>query len=327
MHNRYSFNEVAFSEWLESVRKDVECAFGILKIRFRFLRGFVVYHDPFIIENAFKTAAMLHNMLLEWDGLDDYNWENTDPDGNIDDDEVQLPIVVNDDALFNNEPTINLIQGNNRRNVYVPYMPGNYDLIREAIMIHWNHEYNLGRAKWPQRFNDNLKNLFPTQRNLIVSRLNEEYERVLYVQASTLRALDTTTNIYSLMIGDGLFSRRSYDVGDHIADYNGELINAEERELRDRRGHGGYMLHINRTTFIDCYNNCMNFRCKASKANSSFNIANQGRGAISNATMIFSNNSNGIHRVRLEAKIYIPMHNEIITIYSRLNTSRPITTR
>lgn len=30
MHNRYGFSEVAFSEWLESVRKDVECAFGIL---------------------------------------------------------------------------------------------------------------------------------------------------------------------------------------------------------------------------------------------------------------------------------------------------------
>ena len=26
------------------------------------------------------------------------------------------------------------------------------------------------------------------------------------------------------MIGDGLFSRRAYDVGDHIADYNGDLI-------------------------------------------------------------------------------------------------------
>jgi len=42
--------EVVFSEWLESVRKDV--------------RGFVVYQDADIIENAFKTAAMLHNMLI-----------------------------------------------------------------------------------------------------------------------------------------------------------------------------------------------------------------------------------------------------------------------
>ncbi len=161
-------------------------------------------------------------MLLEWDGLDDFNWENTDPDGNIDDEDVNLPLNIDDEELFNNEPTLYINQRNVRRNNYVKYMPGNYDLIREAIVIHWNHEYNHGRVKWPNRFKDNMKTIFPTQRHLIVARLNEEYERVLYVQASTLRALDNTTNIYSIMIGDGLFSRRSYEVGDHIADYNGE---------------------------------------------------------------------------------------------------------
>ena len=83
MHNRYGFPEVAFSEWLESVRKDVECAFVILKIRFRFLRGFVLYQEPETIEAAFKTAAMLHNMLLDWDELNDFQWENIDPDGNL----------------------------------------------------------------------------------------------------------------------------------------------------------------------------------------------------------------------------------------------------
>ena len=58
-YKRYGFPEVVFSEWLESVRKDVECAFGILKIRFRFLRGFVVYHDANTIENAFKVQSNL----------------------------------------------------------------------------------------------------------------------------------------------------------------------------------------------------------------------------------------------------------------------------
>ena len=71
MHNRFAFPEVVFSEWLESVRKDVECAFGILKIRFRFLRNPVVYQEADLISNAFKTACMLHNMLLEYDGEGD----------------------------------------------------------------------------------------------------------------------------------------------------------------------------------------------------------------------------------------------------------------
>jgi hypothetical protein len=98
MHNRYGFPEVVFSEWLESVRKDVECAFGILKIRFRFLRGFVVYHDATTIENAFKTAAMLHNMLLEWDQLDDFSWDNIDPDGDLQDDELIVTNAVVQDV-------------------------------------------------------------------------------------------------------------------------------------------------------------------------------------------------------------------------------------
>jgi hypothetical protein len=40
-----------------------------------------VDHDAITIENALKTAAMLHNMLLEWDQLDDFSWDNIDPDG------------------------------------------------------------------------------------------------------------------------------------------------------------------------------------------------------------------------------------------------------
>ena len=33
-----TYPEIRFSEWLESMRKDVECAFGILKGRFTILR-------------------------------------------------------------------------------------------------------------------------------------------------------------------------------------------------------------------------------------------------------------------------------------------------
>lgn len=138
MHNRYGFPEVAFSEWLESVRKDVECAFGILKIRFRFLRGFVLYQKPEIIENAFKTAAMLHNMLLEWDGLNDFHWENINPDGDMEDDDLPEPVV-------NVEPLGEIIPLHVPVVVrYVPYMKGNYHLTREAIKDHFTVRYNEG---------------------------------------------------------------------------------------------------------------------------------------------------------------------------------------
>jgi len=151
MHNRYGFPEVVFSKWLESVRIDVECAFGILKIRFRFLRGFVVYHDANTIENAFKTAAMLHNMLLEWDGLDDFCWDNIHPDGELQEDELIVPniaivqlrnVVVqpNDDVAIVQVP----LDFHYHLPTYVKYSPGNYHLTREAIKVHFNQRYNKG---------------------------------------------------------------------------------------------------------------------------------------------------------------------------------------
>ncbi len=61
--------ELFYTEWIESVRKDIECVFGIMKSRFRFLRNAVCYHEKESVEQAFKTAAILHNMLLSYDGL------------------------------------------------------------------------------------------------------------------------------------------------------------------------------------------------------------------------------------------------------------------
>ena len=70
-----------WAEWLESIRKDVECVFGDIKNRFRLLRNRVAYHDYNLIYNAMKVAAILHNRLLKYNGYDEFNWEGCDPDG------------------------------------------------------------------------------------------------------------------------------------------------------------------------------------------------------------------------------------------------------
>ena len=62
--------ERIWSEWLESVRKDVECAFGIIKARFRFFQNPIELHSLPLIEAAWKTAIALHNMLITYDGND-----------------------------------------------------------------------------------------------------------------------------------------------------------------------------------------------------------------------------------------------------------------
>lgn len=54
---------------MSSVRKDVEDTFGALKRRFRILRVPSMFFNEGDITNMFKTCCILHNMLLDWDGL------------------------------------------------------------------------------------------------------------------------------------------------------------------------------------------------------------------------------------------------------------------
>jgi hypothetical protein len=83
-------DELAWSKRAESVRKDIECTFGILKGRFRILKLPVYYHSNSKnavhgkrkVDNVFFTCCMLHNMLLQWDGLMDWeadvDWSRAD---------------------------------------------------------------------------------------------------------------------------------------------------------------------------------------------------------------------------------------------------------
>lgn len=60
-----SQKEYRFSAWLASIRKDVECAFGILKKRFRCLKLPLFFKSIHMIEHVFVTCCMLHNMMID----------------------------------------------------------------------------------------------------------------------------------------------------------------------------------------------------------------------------------------------------------------------
>ena len=83
--------ESKWSKKLESVRKDVECTFGILKKRFLFLKNLIQHHFPEKIENAFVTCCALHNWLHDWDGWDD--WEER---GMVSSDDVMVEYDATD---------------------------------------------------------------------------------------------------------------------------------------------------------------------------------------------------------------------------------------
>jgi hypothetical protein len=62
---------IRWSEWLESLRKDVECVFGILKGRWRILKTSIRLQGIDKVDMCWKTCCALHNWLLEIDGLDE----------------------------------------------------------------------------------------------------------------------------------------------------------------------------------------------------------------------------------------------------------------
>jgi hypothetical protein len=71
-----SFSHTIWSCQLESVRKDIECCFGILKMRFNILVKPIQYHSKtpydFLTKsnNIVHSCCILHNWLLSYDGLD-----------------------------------------------------------------------------------------------------------------------------------------------------------------------------------------------------------------------------------------------------------------
>ena len=66
-----SYKFIRLSEWLESMRKDVECTFGILKGRFSVLKTGLKLRNFEYVDQVWLTCCALHNMLLFNDGLDE----------------------------------------------------------------------------------------------------------------------------------------------------------------------------------------------------------------------------------------------------------------
>ena len=62
-------DETRWSRWVESMRKDVECTFGILKGRWRILKTGVRVYGVDKVDEIWLTCCALHNWLLDIDGI------------------------------------------------------------------------------------------------------------------------------------------------------------------------------------------------------------------------------------------------------------------
>ena len=63
-HEAMSSRKGYFSSKIESICKDVECVFGIIKKRWKVLDYDIRFGDINVVEEAFVVCCMLHNNML-----------------------------------------------------------------------------------------------------------------------------------------------------------------------------------------------------------------------------------------------------------------------
>jgi len=146
---------------LESLRKDVECTFGILKGRFRILKTAVRLHRAIDIDKVFLTCCILHNMLLKEDNLV-HVWEhNVDYRGADGAFEVEdMPRVfslanerrnLNSDlSTIGREFDTDTDDRNSRAipNDIVPEYESSHGTLVNALLAHFKFQWSQRRVGW-----------------------------------------------------------------------------------------------------------------------------------------------------------------------------------
>ena len=131
-----------FSKWLESVRKDVECFFGRIKGRFRILKLPLYFRHKTDIDNVWFTCCILHNLLHEFDGLEnleaDVHWAGVDGlhDAWIADPETDVSTV--------GARTESIAEGNIERE-------SEHDLLRKALIESFVYRVKTDDIVWLSR--------------------------------------------------------------------------------------------------------------------------------------------------------------------------------
>ena len=93
MKEKIYYIEIRWSEWMEPMRKDAKCTFGILKGRFRIIKVGIRGHGVNETDDIWKTCCALHNILLDKDGLSqEYDGELDEFD--FDDQSEKIPFAI-----------------------------------------------------------------------------------------------------------------------------------------------------------------------------------------------------------------------------------------
>ena len=158
-HHSTDQDEVMFAEWLESMRKDIECTFIILKSRFRILNNAIRLYFKDDVEALFRTCAVLHNILLQFDGFLNPDWITVDP--NVEEPEKDLeatqPLEMDPDLTqdIRDQP---LQDGNYQPTQHEPddhiteWNQNMFFELRGALVKNLAYQFRMGRVEWPKTF-------------------------------------------------------------------------------------------------------------------------------------------------------------------------------
>ena len=168
-------SEARFSEWLESLRKDVECTFGIIKCRWRVLKTGIRLHGLLNIDRIWLTCLALHNALLDVDGLNEKWRDGVRSDYQTDNNDKHLPFairrLVSDDSekvydFSGNGPGNDVILQNCNKSIQdqdveLPVETNSDGFINvrnmslrnfcQKLIIHFNIMFQNNELKWPKR--------------------------------------------------------------------------------------------------------------------------------------------------------------------------------
>lgn len=98
--NPINAKERLFNKKQSAIRKNVECAFGILKKKFEIIKKPCIKHDIDFMNNILYCISILHNMVIQFDNEEeDLDLDHVDNVDNIDNEDINNMQILKEKFL------------------------------------------------------------------------------------------------------------------------------------------------------------------------------------------------------------------------------------
>jgi len=133
---------------MESMRKDVECTFGMLKKRFGTLQSGVRVKKVLKVDQIWKTCCALHNLRLELNGFDKDDWIGIS-ENHSEVFSIHRLQQFGSDVVNQNITPEELDECSDENGVRFLYKMS-YDLFQACLIQHFNIRFKKHDIKWPR---------------------------------------------------------------------------------------------------------------------------------------------------------------------------------